>query len=55
MIDARSKVDRLVDFIIVIVMLALGVVMLYPMLYEVFVSFSEPAELIKHRAFCSGL
>ncbi|MBQ7915875.1 MAG: carbohydrate ABC transporter permease [Firmicutes bacterium] len=49
MIDARSKGDRLVDLIIIVVMLALGVVMLYPMVYELFVSFSEPAALIRHR------
>ena len=49
MIDARSKGDRLVDIVIILIMLLLGVVMLYPMVYELFVSFSEPAALIKHR------
>ena len=49
MVNARSKGDRIVDIIIIIVMIFLGVIMLYPMLYELMVSFSEPAELIRHR------
>ena len=49
MINARSKGDRIVDIIIIVVMIFLGIVMLYPMLYELMVSFSDPAELIRHR------
>ena len=33
MVNARSKGDRIVDIIIIIVMIFLGVIMLYPMLY----------------------
>ncbi|MFR8089065.1 MAG: carbohydrate ABC transporter permease [Lachnospirales bacterium] len=49
MVNARSKGDRIVDIIIIIFMIFLGVIMLYPMLYELMVSFSDPAELIRHR------
>ena len=49
MVSARSKGDRIVDIIIIDVMIFLGIVMLYPMLYELMVSFSDPAELIRHR------
>ncbi len=49
MVNARSKGDRIVDIIIIVVMIFLGIVMLYPMLYELMVSFSDPAELIRHR------
>ena len=49
MVSARSKGDRIVDIIIIVVMIFLGIVMLYPMLYELMVSFSDPAELIRHR------
>ena len=49
MVSTRSKGDRIVDIIIIVVMIFLGIVMLYPMLYELMVSFSDPAELIRHR------
>lgn len=49
MVNTRSKGDRAVDILIIVVMLILGVIMLYPMLYELMVSFSEPAELVRHR------
>ena len=49
MVSARRKGDRIVDIIIIVVMIFLGIVMLYPMLYELMVSFSDPAELIRHR------
>lgn len=49
MVSARSKGDRIVDIIIIVIMIFLGIVMLYPMLYELMVSFSDPAELIRHR------
>ena len=51
MVSARSKGDRIVDIIIIVVMIFLGIVMLYPMLYELMVSFSDPAELIRPLGF----
>lgn len=49
MVSTKSKGDRAIDGIIIVIMLLLGVIMLYPMLYELMVSFSEPAELVRHR------
>ena len=49
MVDARNKSDKAVDALIVIIMIVIGIIMLYPMLYELMVSFSEPAQLVRHR------
>ncbi len=49
MVSARSKGDRIVDIIIIVVMIFLGIVMLYPMLYELMVSFSDPGEWSRDR------
>ena len=49
MVDARNKGDKAVDVLIVIIMIVIGIIMLYPMLYEVMVSFSDPAQLVRHR------
>ena len=43
----RSVGDHIVDTIIVIIMIFLGIIMLYPMWYELVVSFSEATQLIK--------
>lgn len=49
MVDARNKSDKAVDVLIVIIMIVIGIIMLYPMLYELMVSFSDPAQLVRHR------
>ena len=49
MVDARNKSDKAVDALIVIIMIVIGIIMLYPMLYELMVSFSDPAQLVRHR------
>lgn len=49
MVDARNKGDKVVDALIVIIMIVIGIIMLYPMLYELMVSFSDPAQLVRHR------
>ena len=49
MVDARNKGDKAVDVLIVIIMIVIGIIMLYPMLYELMVSFSDPAQLVRHR------
>ena len=45
----RSAADHIVDTILVIFMILLGIVMLYPMWYELVVSISDATKLIKHR------
>lgn len=45
----RSVGDHVIDTILIIVMIFLGIIMLYPMWYELVVSISEATQLIKHR------
>jgi putative aldouronate transport system permease protein len=40
---------KTVDFVLCLFFIVFSVVMLYPMLYVIFTSFSDPGELIKHR------
>ncbi|MGI5898455.1 MAG: carbohydrate ABC transporter permease [Christensenellales bacterium] len=49
MISKRSTTELFGEAINIIILSALALIMLYPMLYEVFVSFSEPALLTRHR------
>ena len=49
MVGSKSLKNRIIDAILAVVLSALAIVMLYPMLYEVFVSFSEAGELVKAR------
>ena len=49
MVGSKSLKNRIIDAILAVVLSALAIVMLYPMLYEVFVSFSEASELVKAR------
>lgn len=37
------------DVILAIFLIGMAIIMLYPLLYEVFVSLSDPVELVKHR------
>lgn len=49
MVGSKSLKNRIIDAVLAVVLSALAIVMLYPMLYEVFVSFSEASELVKAR------
>lgn len=49
MIEKKTFGDRLLDVFIVGTLWFLAIIMVYPMLYELFISFSAPAELYKHR------
>lgn len=49
MIGSKSLKNRIIDLTLAAVLTLLAIVMLYPMLYEVFVSFSEAGELVKAR------
>lgn len=49
MVGRNSLKNRVTDAILGIVLSALAIIMLYPMLYEVFVSFSEADQLVKAR------
>lgn len=49
MVGSKSLKNRIIDAILAVVLSVLAIVMLYPMLYEVFVSFSEAGELVKAR------
>lgn len=40
--------------IMTVFLILVAVTMVYPMLYEVFVSFSEPVQLVKHRGVLFG-
>lgn len=47
----KSVFDKTFDTINMILMLVLGMIMLYPMLYVLFASLSEPFEFMKHKGF----
>ena len=49
MIGSKSLKNRTIDLVLAVFLTLLATVMLYPMLYEVFVSFSEAGELVKSR------
>jgi len=49
MVERKTAGDRIFNVVNVGILTLLSVIMLYPMLYEVFVSFSEPLALFKHR------
>lgn len=49
MVGSKNLKNRIIDAVLAVVLSALAIVMLYPMLYEVFVSFSEAGELVKAR------
>lgn len=42
------------DMIMAVFLILVAVTMVYPMLYEVFVSFSDPVQLVKHRGVLFG-
>ena len=47
----KSTFDKWFDAINMILMLALAAIMLYPMLYVLFASLSDPIEFMKHKGF----
>lgn len=49
MVGRHSLKNRIIDIVLAVVLTVFAVIMLYPMLYEVFVSFSEPALMVKSR------
>lgn len=49
MVGRKSLKNRMIDAILAVCLTAVAVIMAYPMLYEVFVSFSEAKELVKAR------
>lgn len=49
MIEKKTIGDRFLDIFIVVSLWFLAIIMVYPMLYELFVSFSAPADLYRHR------
>ena len=49
MVGRHSLKNRIIDIVLAVVLTVFAVIMLYPMLYEVFVSFSEPAQMVKSR------
>ena len=49
MIHKKNLKNGIIDTVLGIFLSAIAIIMLYPMLYEVFVSFSEPDKLVKAR------
>ena len=49
MIEKKTIGDRFLDIFIVVSLWFWAIIMVYPMLYELFVSFSAPADLYRHR------
>lgn len=49
MVGRKSFKNRMIDAILAVLLTAFAIIMAYPMLYEVFVSFSEAKELVKAR------
>lgn len=49
MYRAKKLKSWIPDCVLAVILLAMAFIMLYPLLYEVFVSFSDPVELVKHR------
>ncbi len=49
MISKRSTAELFGEAVNIVILSVLALIMLYPMLYEVFVSFSQPALLTRHR------
>ncbi len=49
MTKSKDLKNGVIDAALGLFLSALAIIMLYPMLYEVFVSFSEPAQLVKAR------
>lgn len=50
----RRILSWIPDVIMAAVLVLVAVTMVYPLLYEVFVSFSDPLELVKHRGILTG-
>lgn len=49
MVRKKNIISYIPDIIMAVILVFLAVIMIYPMLYELFVSFSDPTELIKTR------
>ena len=49
MVERRTIGERAFNLFNVLFLILLSVIMLYPMLYEVFVSLSDPLALFDHR------
>lgn len=51
MLVKRTAGERIFDIINAFILIILCIICIYPMLYVVFASFSDPIELMKHRGF----
>lgn len=49
MVERKTPGEVTLNIFITVIMVFLALIMLYPMLYEIFVSFSEPLKLFRHR------
>ncbi len=49
MVERKTPGEITLNVFITVIMVFLSLIMLYPMLYEIFVSFSEPLKLFRHR------
>ena len=49
MVERKTPGEVTLNVFITVIMVFLALIMLYPMLYEIFVSFSEPLKLFRHR------
>lgn len=49
MVGSKSLANRLIDTTVGLFLTCIAIIMLYPMLYEVFISFSDAGELVKQR------
>ena len=49
MIERKTIGERIFNAANIIILICLSVIMLYPMVYEIFVSLSEPLKLFAHR------
>jgi len=49
LVQKRSIGEIIADFINIVLLSIIGIVMVYPMLYQLFISLSEPAQLLRHR------
>ena len=52
MVSPQTIHGRIADALIYLVMIVLSMIFLYPLLYVLFQSISDPNELVRHRGCC---
>lgn len=55
MVERESGASRLFNILNYVFLAFIGIICLYPFLYVVFASFSDPNQFIKHDLRCFGL